>query len=126
MTSDAGASRQSSAEVVVTATHCSEEAARVLLDVLERAFPEASAEGVALEPGPHGKTTVWCTTVLAADQPATTGPTGLDGTVDVGLQGGPRAVDRVVAALTDAFGVEDRGTVAGDQEKEVDLLIRAG
>ncbi|MEU9163425.1 hypothetical protein AB0D29_24540 [Streptomyces sp. NPDC048424] len=126
MTSDAGASRQSAAEVVVTATHCSEEAARVLLEVLERAFPASSAEGVAREPGPHGRTTVWCTTVDTADPPVTTEPMGLDGTVEVGLQGGPRAVDRVVAALTDAFVVEDRGTVAGDQEKEIDLLIRAG
>ncbi|MEU4728299.1 hypothetical protein [Streptomyces sp. NPDC023588] len=132
---DAGApERSSSAEVVVTAAHCSEEAARVLLDVLERAFPVSAAEGVAVEPGPHGKATVWCTTVNAAETasgPAQTasvervGSVPLDGTVLVGLQGGPRAVDRVVAALKDAFAVDERGTVAGDQEKEVDLLIRS-
>ncbi|MEU6759482.1 hypothetical protein [Streptomyces sp. NPDC046685] len=136
---DAGAPEQSSAaDVVVTAAHCSEEAARVLLDVLERAFPVSAAEGVAVEPGPHGKATVWCTTVNAAETasgpaatasgPAQTAPqdgVSLDGTVLVGLQGGPRAVDRVVAALKDAFAVDERGTVAGDQEKEVDLLIRS-
>ncbi|MFF8266595.1 hypothetical protein ACF059_04280 [Streptomyces sp. NPDC016562] len=137
---DAGAPEQSSAaDVVVTAAHCSEEAARVLLDVLERAFPVSAAEGVAVEPGPHGKATVWCTTVNAAENAAEkaaetasgsarTAPqdgVSLDGTVLVGLQGGPRAVDRVVAALKDAFAVDERGTVAGDQEKEVDLLIRS-
>ncbi|MEW2136405.1 hypothetical protein AB0892_07310 [Streptomyces sp. NPDC005409] len=129
---DADAAEQSSAaDVVVTAAHCSEEAARVLLDVLERAFPVSAAEGVAVEPGPHGKATVWCTTVNAAETasgPARTVPqdgVSLDGTVLVGLQGGPRAVDRVVAALKDAFAVDERGTVAGDQEKEVDLLIRS-
>ncbi|MGW7452683.1 hypothetical protein [Streptomyces sp. NPDC054787] len=129
---DAGTPEQSSsADVVVTAAHCSEEAARALLDVLERAFPVSAAEGVAVEPGPHGKATVWCTTVNAAETasgPAQTAPqdgVSLDGTVLVGLQGGPRAVDRVVAALKDAFAVDERGTVAGDQEKEVDLLIRS-
>lgn len=125
MTTDADAARQPSAEVVVTATHCSQEAARVLLDVLERAFPASSGEGVALEPGPHETANVWCTTVDAADPPRATERVRLDGTVDVGLQGGPRAVDRVVAALADTFVVDRRGTVSGDQEKEVDLLIRS-
>ncbi|MEV8535493.1 hypothetical protein [Streptomyces sp. NPDC051211] len=128
MTSDAGPPRESSdsAEVVVLATQCSEEAARVLLDVLERAFPASSAKEPAREPGPHGNASVWSTTVNAAGPPRTTGAAvRLEGTVRVGLQGGPRAVDRVLAALTDAFVVDGRGTAAGDQEKDVDLLIRS-
>ncbi|MGW7192384.1 hypothetical protein ACWGIP_25050, partial [Streptomyces sp. NPDC054838] len=57
--------------------------------------------------------------------PAPTGPVALDGTVRVGVQGGPRAVDRVLFALTEAFTVEAKGTVAGDQEREVELLLRS-
>ncbi|MCX4625169.1 MULTISPECIES: hypothetical protein [unclassified Streptomyces] len=125
MTSDGGAPRQSSAEVLVTATECSEEAAHVLVDVLERAFPASPAARPAREPGPGAKATVWSTTVDAAEVPRTADPIRLNGTVRVGLQGSPRAVDRVVAALAGAFVVDGTGTVAGDQEKETDLLIRS-
>lgn len=45
--------------------------------------------------------------------------------VSVTLQGGPRAVERVQAALAGHFTVEDMGAVSGDQEKEIGLRIRS-
>lgn len=115
-------------EVVVTATECAREAGRAVIDLLERAFPlepAAPVGGVAAEAGPAGGATVWSATVDASKPPRPIGTVPLDGTVRVGLQGGPRAVDQVVAFLADSFTVVGRGTVAGDQEKEVDLLVRA-
>ncbi|MEU1535836.1 hypothetical protein [Streptomyces fagopyri] len=52
------------------------------------------------------------------------GPTLLEGSLTVTLQGGYVAVDRLRAALCAAFAVHEQGTVSGDQEKEVDLELR--
>ncbi|WP_329200834.1 MULTISPECIES: hypothetical protein [unclassified Streptomyces] len=112
--------------VLVTATDCSPECARTLIGFLERAFPDDGGEGVETQARDHtGAPTVWSTTIDAGRPAAPTGPVALDGTVRVGVQGGPRAVDRVLFALTEAFTVEAKGTVAGDQEREVEVLLRS-
>ncbi|MET9962418.1 hypothetical protein ABZ128_25715 [Streptomyces sp. NPDC006326] len=121
-----GETGQPAGEVVVTATECAQEAGRAVIDMLERAFPldpAAPAGGVATEAGPPGSATVWSATVDASKPPRPIGPVPLDGTVRVGLQGGPRAVDHVLDFLADSFTVVGKGTVAGDQEKEVDVLV---
>ncbi|MFJ6723113.1 MULTISPECIES: hypothetical protein [unclassified Streptomyces] len=110
--------------VLVTATDCSPEDARTLIGFLERAFPGEVVEEKAAPARDHaGHPTVWSTTVDAGRPGARTGPVTLDGTVRVGVQGGPRAVDRVLFALSESFTVEAKGTVAGDQEREVELLL---
>ncbi|WP_328923388.1 hypothetical protein OG429_01140 [Streptomyces sp. NBC_00190] len=124
--------------VVVAVADCSLEDARTVLDLLEEFFPaEAEAEaGAAGAVGASGRTgegvqvaTVWTATLDAARsaEPAEwrTTPVRLKDTVSVTLQGGPRAVERMHAALAGHFTVEDTGTVSGDQEKEIGLRIRS-
>ncbi|MFD9722981.1 hypothetical protein [Streptomyces sp. NPDC059072] len=112
------------AEVVVAVGDCAPEDARTVLDLLEHSFP---AEAVASGPAKGtGAATVWSATLDAA-KPAERreAPVRLKGTVSVTLQGGPRAVERVHAALAGQFAVEDTGTVSGDQEKEIGLRLRS-
>ncbi|MFF4264581.1 hypothetical protein [Streptomyces virginiae] len=52
-------------------------------------------------------------------------PVRAKGAVDVTLHGGPRAVQRVRAALDGNFMVEDMGAVSGDQKREVALRVRS-
>ncbi|MFE9636376.1 hypothetical protein [Streptomyces sp. NPDC006463] len=126
--------------VVVAVGDCSLEDARTVLDLLEEFFPaEAEPEAVAGAAGAVGTSgrtgegvqvaTVWTATLDAARpaEPAErrTTPVRLKGTVSVTLQGGPRAVERMHAALAGHFTVEDTGTVSGDQEKEIGLRIRS-
>ncbi|MEU8842071.1 hypothetical protein AB0D97_23500 [Streptomyces roseus] len=115
------------AEVVVAVGDCSEEDARAVLDLLERSFPAESGAGGAA--GGGGAATVW-SAVLDAAEPAEpaerqAAPVRLNGAVTVTLQGGPRAVERVQAALAARFTVEEMGSVSGDQEREIELRIRS-
>ncbi|MFD7556391.1 MULTISPECIES: hypothetical protein [unclassified Streptomyces] len=109
------------AEVVVAVGDCAPEDARTVLDLLEHSFP---AEAVASGPAEGAAATVWSATLDAA-KPAERreAPVRLKGEVSVTLQGGPRAVERVHAALAGQFAVEDTGTVSGDQEKEIGLRL---
>lgn len=115
------------AEVVVAVGDCSAEDARTVLDLLERSFPAEPGTGGAAEGGRAA--TVW-SAVLDAAKPAEPAelqgaPVRLKDTVSVTLQGGPRAVERVQAALVGNFTVEDMGAVSGDQEREIGLRIRS-
>ncbi|MFI6005762.1 hypothetical protein ACIA98_36140 [Streptomyces sp. NPDC051366] len=112
------------AEVGVTVGNCSPEDAHAVLDLLEHSFPaEAGAGGAA---GGGRAATVWSATLDAA-KPAErqAAPVRLKDTVSVTLQGGPRAVERVQAALAGHFTVEKAGAVSGDQEQEIGLRIRS-
>ncbi|MFD7082671.1 hypothetical protein ACFYXV_06400 [Streptomyces sp. NPDC002181] len=115
------------AEVVVAVGDCSAEDARAVLDLLERSFPAEPGAGGAAEGGRAA--TVW-SAVLDAAKPAEpagrqSAPVRLNDAVSVTLQGGPRAVERVQAALVGNFTVEDMGAVSGDQEREIGLRIRS-
>ncbi|MFE5539960.1 hypothetical protein [Streptomyces sp. NPDC056492] len=115
------------AEVVVAVGDCSAEDARTVLDLLERSFPAEPGAGGAAEGGRAA--TVW-SAVLDAAKPAEpdgrqSAPVRLNDAVSVTLQGGPRAVERVQAALVGNFTVEDMGAVSGDQEREIGLRIRS-
>ncbi|MFF2792955.1 hypothetical protein ACFVT6_40470 [Streptomyces sp. NPDC058049] len=115
------------AEVVVAVGDCSEEDARAVLDLLERSFFAEPGAGGAAQGGRAA--TVW-SAILDAAKPAEpaerqAAPVRVKGAVSVTLQGGPRAVQRVQAALVGNFTVEDMGAVSGDQEREVALRIRS-
>ncbi|MFE2480007.1 hypothetical protein [Streptomyces sp. NPDC001194] len=115
------------AEVVVAVGDCSEEDARALLDLLERSFPADAGAGGAVRGGQAA--TVWSATLDAA-KPADqaegrAAPARLKGAARVTLQGSPRAVERVQAALDGHFDVEDMGAVSGDQEREIGLRVRS-
>ncbi|MEV6580953.1 hypothetical protein AB0M92_22605 [Streptomyces sp. NPDC051582] len=116
------------AEVVVAVGDCSVEDARTVLDLLERSFPAEPGAGGAAEGGRAA--TVWSATLDAAKPAEPAGseaaaPVRLKDAVSVTLQGGPRAVERVQAALVGNFTVEDMGAVSGDQEREIGLRIRS-
>ncbi|MCX4808696.1 hypothetical protein OG594_45260 [Streptomyces sp. NBC_01214] len=115
------------AEVVVAVGDCSEEDARAVLDLLERSFPAEPGVDGAAQGGLAA--TVW-SAILDAAKPAEpaerqAAPVRVKDAVSVTLQGGPRAVQRVQAALDGNFRVEDMGAVSGDQEREVALRIRS-
>ncbi|MFB6619340.1 hypothetical protein ACIGFK_02755 [Streptomyces sp. NPDC085524] len=121
---DSGHDDKPAAEVVVAVGDCSEEDARTVLGLLEHSFP---AEAVAGSPAQGGAAaTVWSAT-LDATEPAERRetPARLKDTVSVTLQGGPRAVERVHAALAGYFAVEEAGAVSGDQEREIALRLRS-
>ncbi|MEV0991195.1 hypothetical protein [Streptomyces sp. NPDC049949] len=115
------------AEVLVAAGDCSEEDARAVLDLLERSFPADAGAGGAVQGGQAA--TVWSATIDAAKptEPAEgrAAPVRLKDAVKVTLQGSPRAVERVQAALAALFTVEDMGAVSGDQETEIELRVRS-
>ncbi|MBT2457966.1 hypothetical protein [Streptomyces sp. ISL-86] len=111
------------AEVAVTISDCSKTDARTVIDLLEHFFPVAGT-GRAVEGGIAA--TVWSTTLDAAKPPERRpAPVRVEDSVSVALQGSPRAVDRVQAALAGHFTVEGAGAVSGDQEKEIGLRIRS-
>ncbi|MFJ3516853.1 MULTISPECIES: hypothetical protein [unclassified Streptomyces] len=115
------------AEVVVALGDCSAQDASAVLDLLERSFPVEAAAATAGGTAEAGQAvTVWSATLDAA-RPAEQQPASvrLQDAVSVTLQGGPRAVERVQAALAGHFTVEDMGAVSGDQEKEIGLRIRS-
>ncbi|MFD4247611.1 hypothetical protein ACFWP3_39405 [Streptomyces sp. NPDC058525] len=115
------------AEVVVVVGDCSAQDARAVLDLLERSFPAEPAVGGGAEGG--SAATVWSATFDAAKPAAPAegraAPVRLDDAVSVTLQGGPRAVERVQAALVGNFKVEGMGSVSGDQEREIGLRVRS-
>ncbi|WP_329376596.1 hypothetical protein OG625_03545 [Streptomyces sp. NBC_01351] len=115
------------AEVGVTLGDCSPEDARAVLDLLERSFPTDGRAGRTVEGGQA--VTVWSATLDAAE-PATAAAAQaaqvrLRDVVSVTLQGGPRAVERVQAALAGYFTVEQAGAVSGDQETQIGLRVRS-
>ncbi|MGW7319464.1 hypothetical protein [Streptomyces sp. NPDC054854] len=112
------------AEVGVTVGDCSPEDAHAVLDLLEHSFSAESGAGRSA--GSGRSATVWSATLDAAKPTAGQAtPVRLTDTVSVTLQGGPRAVERVKAALAGHFTVEDTGAVSGDQEQEIGLRVRS-
>ncbi|MET9291368.1 hypothetical protein [Streptomyces sp. NPDC003077] len=74
---------------------------------------------------PGGHPTIWSTEFDVSQERGSAAPASLDGSVRAQLQGGDQAVDCVTRKLGEMFRVEDRGATAGDQEKEVDLMLRS-
>ncbi|MCB5164278.1 hypothetical protein LG634_05420 [Streptomyces bambusae] len=114
-----------STEVTVVLGDCAETDARAVLAALGEAFP--SAEGPAGPAAGGGGATVWTSVfdVAAPGGHSPAGPVPLGRPVTVEAQGGYGAVDRLLAELAAVFAVEDQGTAAGDQEKDVHLRLRS-
>jgi hypothetical protein len=111
--------------VTVSLTGTSRQDAATVFGVLRTAFPtDRPFEDVPQEP-PGGPAPVWTAEIAPADDRIPTGPAPLAGPVSATLQGGCLAVDLLRAALNGAFAVQERGTAAGDREKEVDLRLGA-
>ncbi|MER5494818.1 MULTISPECIES: hypothetical protein [unclassified Streptomyces] len=114
------------AEVVVELSDCSKDDAGTVFGVLRSVFDCDRGPTDLPQDAAGGRPSVWSatfdTTRIRTAPPAT----ALRDAVTAEAQGGYLAVDRLRAALAAAFTVEQEGTVSGDQEKEVELLLRSG
>ncbi|WP_399096687.1 hypothetical protein ACGH2B_04135 [Streptomyces sp. BBFR2] len=111
------------AEVVVEVTDCATQDAQAVFSALRTSFacdraPEDVPRVVA---GPHP--TVWTSTFDVTELRAEPAPARLTAPVSISLQGGYWAVARLRDSLRPAFAVQVTGTVAGDQEQEVQLRL---
>jgi hypothetical protein len=111
--------------VTVSLTGASMEDAATVFGVLRTAFPTDRPPDDVPHERPGDRPLVWISEFDPTEKRVPTGPTPLDGSVTATLQGGYVAVDRLREALSEAFVTQDRGTASGDQEKEVDLRLRA-
>ncbi|MGI5336232.1 hypothetical protein ACQEVS_01915 [Streptomyces sp. CA-181903] len=118
--------------VSVHLTGCGRETADAVIAALDAAFPTSPGTVVAERSGGRGtapgKPVVWCTVVdTRARRPRTDpGPVALDAPVTVDLFGAAQPVRQVQEELAGAFGVEEHGTVPGEHELEVRLVLTPG
>ncbi|MFD5553604.1 hypothetical protein ACFWIA_07170 [Streptomyces sp. NPDC127068] len=114
------------AEVVVELSDCSKDDAGTVFGVLRSVFDCDRGPQDLPQDAAGGRPSVWSatydTTRIREAPPATP----LDDSVTAEVQGGYLAVDRLRTALAAAFTVAQEGMAAGDQEKEVELLLRSG
>ncbi|GAA0416623.1 hypothetical protein [Streptomyces luteireticuli] len=122
---------ESADHVSVHLTGCDERAADAVIAALDAAFPAGPSAPVreAAPPGPpkdRGKPVIWCTVVdtrarRAGQEPS---PVALGGPVTADLFGAADPVHQVKEELAAAFGVEEHGTVPGEHELEVRLVLK--
>ncbi|MFD4828304.1 hypothetical protein ACFWPV_00370 [Streptomyces uncialis] len=114
------------AEVVVELSDCTKDDAGAVFGVLRSVFDCDRAPDDPPRDTAGSRPAVWSatydTTQIRGAPPATV----LGDTVTAEVQGGYLAVDRLRTALAAAFTVAEEGMAAGDQEKEVELLLRSG
>lgn len=117
-----------STRVDVLLTDCDQQDANSVFHALEAVFPEAEPVGPRTV-GPAtrvaGIPTVWAMTVDPHVHRPGAGPAALHGPVSADVSGCPHEVHEVQDALAEAFAVESRGAVSGDQELEVRLRLTA-
>ncbi|WP_406369065.1 hypothetical protein OG788_03685 [Streptomyces sp. NBC_00647] len=111
--------------VTVSLTGASEEDIAAVFDVLRTAFPIDRPRDDVPHEQPGDRPPVWTSEFEPTEERIPTGEAPLEGSVSATLQGGYVAVDQLCEALNGAFAVHEQGTASGDQEKEVDLRLRA-
>ncbi|MDQ0840893.1 MULTISPECIES: hypothetical protein [unclassified Streptomyces] len=118
--------QESATSVVVTLSGCSREDADAVFRALSRSFESDRAADDTPQYVSEGHATVWTATfdVAATRDPAE--PVRLAAPVTAELQGGYWAVDQMQVALAAAFDLVEEGMAAGDQEKDVQLLLNSG
>ncbi|MFJ9037243.1 hypothetical protein ACIRF8_11725 [Streptomyces sp. NPDC102406] len=115
--------------VTVTLSDCSDDDARRVLAYLTEGFPDRSPAQDT--PGADStRVTVWTAELdvaagagSASRPDGARGRDGIDGPVSLTAQGAPHDVTTVRAALAEAYGVRDVGSVSGDQERESQFLL---
>ncbi|MFH8568195.1 hypothetical protein [Streptomyces sp. NPDC017993] len=114
-----------SAEVLVEVTGCDTADAHAVFSALRTSFDsDRAADDVPQEMAGPGAT-VWTATFDVTDLRAEAEPRSLTAPVTVSLQGGYWAVARLREALAAPFAVQVEGSVAGDQEQEVQLRLES-
>lgn len=108
----------------VSLTGASKEDAATVFSVLRTAFPtDRPADDLPQEQrGGHAQ--VWTAEFEPTQEWIPTDPIPLEGRISATLQGDYAAVNQLREALGTAFTVDEQGTASGDQEQEVDLLLR--
>ncbi|WP_171165405.1 hypothetical protein [Streptomyces sp. I05A-00742] len=122
---------ESADHVSVHLTGCGRETADAVIAALDAAFPASPGTLLAEKGGPvakeaaPGKPVIWCTVVDTRARRARTdtAPVPLGTPVSVDLFGAAQPVRQVQEELAAAFGVEEHGTVPGEHELEVRLLL---
>ncbi|MCX4587206.1 hypothetical protein [Streptomyces sp. NBC_01481] len=116
--------------VVVTLSSCAKEDAHSVFRLLRQSFASDRADDDVPDYTLHDTsdvhTSVWTSTFEVAPSHAKPGPVRLTAPVRVDLQGTYWGVDRMTETLADAFAVKAQGMAAGDQEKDVQLLLESG
>jgi hypothetical protein len=117
--------------VDVLLTACDQQDAEAVFDALRTLFDATSTPRPAASPAPGGPAQatsghpiVWSLCVNTRKHGEAPGPVELKGPVTADLSGGPHYVHDVAEALAGAFEVEKQGSVSGDQEVDVRLLVK--
>ena len=119
--------------VVVTLSSCAKEDAHTVFRLLHQSFASDREDEDAPQYTTHdtshdtsdAHTTVWTSTFEVSRSHAKPGPVQLTAPVKVDLQGTYWGVDKLTETLGDAFAVREQGMAAGDQEKDVQLLLES-
>ncbi|MEU1891435.1 hypothetical protein [Streptomyces pristinaespiralis] len=118
--------QESATSVVVTLSGCSREDADAVFRALSRSFESDRASDDTPQYVSEGHATVWTATFDVSRTRNPAEPVRLAAPVTAELQGGYWAVDQMQLALAAAFDMVEEGMAAGDQEKDVQLLLNSG
>lgn len=124
-----GSERPHPESVSVELSGCDRHDAQIVFDTLGAYFTSDRISGDVPEKFSETRPTVWLGTFDVAEpheggaRPG--GPVRLASSVDVDLQGGYWAIDRVRITLDSLFTVHDLCTVSGDQEEELHVRLES-
>ncbi|MEU4204135.1 hypothetical protein [Streptomyces sp. NPDC045470] len=102
--------------------------AEAVFSTLRSCFDSDRADGDTAHDQPHrsGHPTVWTETFETSEVRGDVRPNAdLSAAVTADLQGSHLAVDRLRDVLTRAFSVRTEGTVSGDQEVELQIVLES-
>ncbi|WP_055591798.1 hypothetical protein [Streptomyces hirsutus] len=124
-----GSERPYPESVSVELSGCESHDAQIVFDTLGAYFTSDRRSGDVPEKSSGARPMVWLGMFDVAD-PHEGGtrpddPVRLASSVDVDLQGGYWAIDRVRATLESLFTLRDLSTVSGDQEKELHVRLES-
>ena len=112
--------------VSVELSGCSKEDARIVFDALCGCFSSDRCADDVPRDYHEVRPTVWLGTFDVAEHHGKEcGPTHLDGSVTVDVQGGYWAIDRFRMTLHSLFTVQDLSTASGDQERELHVRLES-
>ncbi|MEU0810822.1 hypothetical protein [Streptomyces sp. NPDC005970] len=109
--------------VLVTLTGISRDDADAVFDVLHRCYRSDEAYAGLPEHMLEGHPVVWTSTFEVTPSHPEPEPTTLTAPITADLQGCPCQVEQMREVLARAFAIEERGRVAGDQERQMEVRL---
>ncbi|MDT0542367.1 MULTISPECIES: hypothetical protein [Streptomyces] len=110
-------------DVLVTLTGISRDDADAVFDVLHRCYRSDEAYAGLPEHMLEGHPVVWTSTFEVTPSRPEPEPTTLTAPITADLQGCPCQVEQMREVLARAFAIEERGRVAGDQERQMEVRL---